>query len=69
MREIVGKIVMLNWMRWLGHIARMPKHRIPKQILFPWSEDEVGRQGSERHDISECWVHMVLQDTRQKEVV
>ena len=34
MREMVGEIVMLNRMQWLGHIARMPEHRIPKQILF-----------------------------------
>ena len=34
MREMVGEIEMLNRMRWLGYIARMPEHRIPKQILF-----------------------------------
>ena len=32
MKEIMEEVV--RWMQWLGHVARMPDTRMPKQILF-----------------------------------
>ena len=29
-------IISSRWLRWLGHLARMGDHRLPKQMLFGW---------------------------------
>ena len=34
--ETVADMVMQRRLEWLGHVARMPDHRIPKSILFGW---------------------------------
>ena len=34
MKETIEELVMLRRMQWLGHLARMPDARMPKQILF-----------------------------------
>ena len=34
--KTVAEMVMQQKLEWLGHVACMPDHRIPKSILFGW---------------------------------
>ena len=34
--ETIAMKVMRRRLEWLGHVARMPDHCIPKQLLFGW---------------------------------
>ena len=34
--ETVGEKVLKRRLEWLGHLARMPNHRLPKMMLFKW---------------------------------
>ena len=34
--ELPAEKVMKRRLEWLGHIARMPDHRLPKSKLFGW---------------------------------
>ena len=34
--ETVGEKIQKRRMEWLGHLARMPDHRLPKVMLFSW---------------------------------
>ena len=34
--ETAAEKVRKSWLAWLGHVARMPDHRIPKSMLFGW---------------------------------
>ncbi len=36
MEESLEDIVIVRQLRWLGHLARMDDHRLPKKILFGW---------------------------------
>ncbi len=36
MEESLEDIVIARRLRWLGHLARMDDHRLPKKILFGW---------------------------------
>eukprot|EP00969_Alexandrium_andersonii_P057047 2517064-Alexandrium_andersonii.AAC.1 len=29
---------------WMGHVARMPVHRLPKQVMFGWVGGRLGKQ-------------------------
>eukprot|EP00969_Alexandrium_andersonii_P238343 10519989-Alexandrium_andersonii.AAC.1 len=37
---------LIEWqtMVWAGHVARMPLHRLPKQVLLGWVGGQLGRQ-------------------------
>ena len=34
--ELVDEKIRKRWMEWLGHLARMQDHRLPKSVLFGW---------------------------------
>ena len=36
MKESLEDLIVARRLRWLGHVARMEDHRIPKKILFGW---------------------------------
>ena len=36
MDELLEDMIVLRGLRWLGHLARMDDHRLPKKILFGW---------------------------------
>ena len=34
--ETTSVVVSRRRLQWLGHLAQMPEHRMPKTILFGW---------------------------------
>ena len=36
MEESLEDLIVARRLRWLGHVARMEDHRLPKKILFGW---------------------------------
>ena len=34
--ETVAEKVRRKSLEWLGHLARLPDHRVPKSMLFSW---------------------------------
>ena len=36
MKESLEDIIAARRLRWLGHMARMDDHRLPKKVLFGW---------------------------------
>ena len=36
MEESLEDVITARRLRWLGHLARMEDHRLPKKILFAW---------------------------------
>ena len=40
--ETVAEMVMRRGLEWLGHVARMPDHKIPKSVLFGWLSHLIG---------------------------
>ena len=36
MEQSLEDMIVLRRLRWLGHLARMDDHRLPKKILFGW---------------------------------
>ncbi len=46
--ETVRDMVIRKRLEWLGHVARMPDHRIPKSMLFGWLSQSRPQGGSRR---------------------
>ena len=46
-------------LEWLGHVARMPDHRIPKQSLFGWLPQPRPREGPRRR-----WRDIIRKDLK-----
>ena len=46
-------------LEWLGHVARMPDHRIPKSVLFGWLPHVRPRCGPRRR-----WKDVVRRDLK-----
>ena len=40
MKDVIHRQTMV----WVGHVARMPTHRLPKQALFGWIGGVLGKQ-------------------------
>ena len=36
MEESLEDLIVVRRLRWLGHVARMENHRLPKKVLFGW---------------------------------
>ena len=50
-------------LEWLGHVARMPDHRIPKSVLFGWLPQAHPRCGPRRR-----WKDVVRRDLKDIDV-
>ena len=58
--ETVLTIVAGNRLQWLGHIACMPDHHIPKVLLFEWLSQLRPRSGLEGCDTSRSSVDFII---------
>ena len=61
--ETVGEKVQRRRLEWLGHLARMPNHRVPKVMLFSWLPQPRPRCGPQRR-----WRDVVKRDLKAVEV-
>lgn len=44
-------------LKWLGHLACMPDHRLPKSVPFAWSSQShpsCGQEGCNQEGVEEC---------------
>ena len=48
MEETMAEILMKHRLRWLGHLARMESHRMPKQLLFGELQKKRPSHGTKR---------------------
>lgn len=51
--ELAAEKVKKRSLEWLGHLARMPEHQMPRAVLFGWlsqsrPKEAVERPGTER---------------------
>ena len=46
--ELAAEKVRKRRLEWLGHVARMPDHRLPKSLLFGWLPESHPRCGARR---------------------
>ena len=61
--ETVSEKVQKRRLEWLGHLARMPDHRLPKVMLFSWLPQPRPRCGPRKR-----WRDVVRKDLRNVEV-
>ena len=59
MTETMKDILMRHRLRWLGHIARMDDHRLPKQLLFGELQRKRPRPGTKRR-----WRNLMAADVQ-----
>ena len=59
--ETTAEKVQKRRLEWLGHVARMPDHRIPKSILFSWLPQPRPRYGPRKR-----WRDVVHKDLKDK---
>ena len=57
--ETVSVKVTKRRLEWLGHVARMPDHRIPKQTLFGWLPESCPRGGPRKR-----WRDLIRRDLK-----
>ena len=58
--ETVGEMVQRRRLEWLGHVARMPDHRIPKSVLFGWLSKPRPQGGPRRR-----WRDIIRRDLKE----
>ena len=58
--ELVAKKVRKSRLEWLGHVARMPNHRLPKTMLFGWLPQPRPRCGPRKR-----WRDVVCKDLKE----
>ena len=61
--QTVAEVVMGRRLEWLGHVARMPDHRIPKSVLFGWLSHPRPQGGPRRR-----WRDVVKKDLKEVKV-
>ena len=61
--ETAGEKVKKRRLEWLGHVARMPDHRIPKTALFGWLPQARPRCGPRKR-----WRDVIRRDLKDIEV-
>ena len=62
-KETVGEKIQRRRLEWLGHLARMPEHRVPKSVLFGWLPQPRPRCGPRKR-----WRDVVKKDLNVIEV-
>ena len=58
--ELVAEKVRKRRLEWLGHVARMPNHRLPKTMLFGWLPQPRPRCGPRKR-----WRDVVRKDLKE----
>ena len=57
------EMVMRRRLEWLGHVAHMPEHRIPKSVLFGWLSHPRPQGGPHRR-----WRDVVMKDLKEVKI-
>ena len=57
--ELAAEKVRKRRLEWLGHVARMPDHRLPKSLLFGWLPESRSRCGPRRR-----WRDVIRKDLK-----
>ena len=58
--ETVEDLICRHTMFWLGHVARMPVWRRPKQVMFGWVAETAARTGT-RGALMNSWYNTVIE--------
>lgn len=61
--ETLGEMVMQKRLEWLGHVARMKDHRIPRSVLFGWLSKPRPQSGPRRR-----WGDVIRKDLKGMKV-